>query len=132
MAHRYAVENSFSVPLPEFRNFTDGEVAALTQALAEEKRLTKSTEKGWKLTGKIADQKALQHKAWREGQVSIAKAAVTAAKADDKAMKALGSQAVKHAKHLKNANDSDNKAINQISQISGRYNQSPSGFLPWS
>lgn len=132
MAHRYAVENSFSVPLPDFRTFNDGEVAALNQALAEQKQITKSTKKGWKLTGKIAQQHASQHEAWRKGQVEIAKAAVSAAKADDKAMKALGSQAVRHAKHLQNANDSDNKAINQISQISGRYNQSPSGFLPWS
>lgn len=132
MAHRYAVENSFSVPLPEFRNFTDAEVSALNQALAEEKQLTKSTKKGWKLTGKIADQKALQHKAWREGQVAIAKAAVSAAKADDKTMKALGSQAVKHAKHLQSANDSDNKAINQISQITGRYHQNSAAALPWS
>lgn len=132
MAHRYAMENSFETPLPNFRTFTDAEVGALTQALAEEKRTTKLTEKGWKLTGKIADQKALQHKAWREGQVAIGKASVVSAKADDKAIKALGSAAIKRSQYLQSANDNDNKAINQIAQVSGKYNNVSTGFLPWS
>lgn len=132
MAHRYGVENSFSVPLPQFRSFSDAEAAALNQALAEQKALTKSTKKGWQLTGKIAQEQAKQHEAWREGQMEIGKAATNMAKSDAKAMKALGKNAVKHAKYLKNANDSDTNAIQAISAISGRYNMNSVGSLPWS
>lgn len=132
MAHRYGIEESFSIPLPQFRTFTDEQVTALTEALAEEKKLTKSTQKGWKLTGGIAQQKALQHEAWRKGQVAIGKAATLASEADAKAMKILGREAVKHNKHLKKAEDADNDAIKKISQINGRYEMNSTAALPWS
>lgn len=124
---KYASEEYLGVP--GVRDYSEAEANQLEESATQSKLLTKSTKKANKAIGKLAKETASRHVSGREMQVVVGKEVLAMAKADEKTLKKLGPLAVNRAKALKEAAEADNNAIQAISQVSGRYYQSPAAGL---